>query len=302
MSTAELPLNVPGQSLIPAYENDPLKFFNNDYGTASKDIDLYDEPHWAVDSGAASEPEVVVSNSNTETNPSSKLSRTTKAKIASGLLIGATFGALAFEQSPGNESVRATAALEVLENTLDPLAAGGMVAGLTVVIEGATGTLIAAGLNREKRYIDPKLDRFKDKLSGEKNKDEDTELLDDSEIKVKRLTKKIATSLTDTGITCTIGPGMVVARRHLQEPNERTFEKDMKSLAGYTSVGAGVSGLIGYLATGGVKHADKVGLEVPAEYFVDYATDWKFWTGLLTVGWGGKWVYNKARNVIGRRK
>lgn len=292
MSNADMSAPAPGQSLVRAYENDPLRFFNEPIHN-SCDFELYDEPRWKVeidDTPLSSEK------SDYEIVNEQKLSRSTKAKIASGLLIGATFGALAFEQSPGNESVRATAALEVLENTSDPLAAGGMVAGLTVVIEGVTGTLIAAGLNREKNFIGPKLERFKDKLVDDPEK---ASLLDGDEQKKK--SNGIAGSLADTGITCTLGPGMVVARRHIQGPTERSFKKDIKSLTGYTAVGAGVSGVIGYLATGGVKHADKVGLGVPAEYFVDYATDWKFWTGLLTVGWGGKWVYNKARNVVGGR-
>lgn len=76
----------------------------------------------------------------------------------------------------------------------------------------------------------------------------------------------------------------------------------MKTLTGYTAVGAGVSGGIGYLATGGVEHADKVGLETPAEYFVDYATDWKFWTALLAGGYGIKYTKLGISKVIDRFK
>jgi len=291
----------PGQAIVHAYETDPLKYFSESI-TFKDRLTLDDEPRWQqelpghnmpIETTEVAEEAPLI---DTEALNTGRMSRSAKAKLASGLLIGATFGALAFEQSPGNESVRATAALEVLENTSDPLAAGGMVAGLTVVIEGVTGTLIAAGLNREKNFIGPKLERFKDKLVDDPEKD------NESGYDKKKKSGGIAGSLADTGITCTLGPGMVVARRHIQEPSERTFKKDIKSLSGYTAVGAGVSGAIGYLATGGVKHADKVGLGTPAEYFVDYATDWKFWTGLLTVGWGGKWVYNKVHSVMDRRK
>lgn len=239
-----------------------------------------------------------------------------RGRLFGGALIAATGAALLFEQSPGNESVRATAAFNVLEDTEDPLAAGLMVAGLTVAIEGVTGGLIGAGLNREKDRLQPKLERFRKNIIKEPEPIEESETLVDPNkrqrgkvaralgravTKVTTTTTKVATKLTDTGITCTVGPGMVVLRRHFQE-DERSMRKDMKTLTGYTAVGAGVSGGIGYLATGGVEHADKVGLETPAEYFVDYATDWKFWTALLAGGYGIKYTKLGISKVIDRFK
>lgn len=215
-----------------------------------------------------------------------------RGRIFGGALLAATGAALLFEQSPGNESVRATAAFNVLEDTEDEFVAGAVtVAGITMAIEGVTSTLIAAGLNRHSETFDRRLGRFRKKLEG----------VDDPENPDETKKEGLAERLTDTGITCTIGPGMVVFRRHFQE-QDRTFMKDMKTAIGYCAVGSVVSGGIGYLVVGGVENADKVGLGTPAEYFVDYATDWKFWTALLAGGYGIKYAKQGISKLISRFK
>ncbi len=272
MTAAKMPSEFTGMPVISTYEEESYVY------SSAKDTDIHaiysldDEPRWA-DLAPATETKI----------ESNKSSHRWRGKIFGGALLAATGAALLFEQSPGNESVRATAAFNVLEDTEDEFIAGAVtVAGLTMAIEGATSILIAAGLNRNSHVFEKKLSKFRNKL----NDDDDT----DTDKKAS-----LAEKLTDTGITCTIGPGMVVFRRHFQE-EDRTFLKDIKTATGYCAVGSVVSGGIGYMAVGGVAHADKVGLGVPAEYFVDYATDWKFWTALLAGGYAIKY----AKQGIGK--
>jgi hypothetical protein len=61
-----------------------------------------------------------------------------------------------------------------------------------------------------------------------------------------------------------------------------------------------VSGLIGYLAGGGLTNAAKVGLERPAQWIIDYGTDTRFWVGLLVVGYGSVFAYRLSRRVFRR--
>ncbi len=221
----------------------------------------------------------------------SRISRALGAAI-----IPLTVGALAFQQTPANESFRANRTFEVLEDTGDPLLAGATTLAWTIPIEGVAGALISIGLINKREFIQPRLEKRFRKKKIELN-EHDTVLDEEATLsKRQALKKRIGRTVVDTGVTCAVGPGMVVAKRHFEE-SDRTFMKDMKTLAGYTTVGAGVSGVIGYMATGGIGHADKVGLKGPAEFFAENAADWKFWTGLMILGYGTKWTVKGTKSV-----
>lgn len=208
----------------------------------------------------------------------------TRRWLTAGVLVAAT-AALVFQQSPGNETVRANGAFRVLRETDDEIAAAAMVFAITMVIEGVTSLLIAAGFSLPGRSLETRLQRFRSKVMPTSTDGAE----DPSESWPARL--------MDTGITLSLGPGLVVVRRHFQEP-ARTLRADVRTLFGYCIVGSLVSGLIGYLVVGGTKHAEKVGLGTPAEHFVDWAADWKFWTALLGTGYSINWIVKKLR---GRR-
>lgn len=203
-------------------------------------------------------------------------------------LVGATVGALIFEQGPGNEAVRTMAAFDVLDNTNSPLAAGGAVAALTMAIETGTGGLIALGLHEEKATIKKVLNRFKRKSAPE--------LDEEGNIIEKEKERTLATKAGDMALAVSVGPGIAMTKRHLQEA-EPTMRKDMKRLLGYSAVGSALSGGIAYLVTGGVKHAEAVGLETPAEYVADYGADIRTWAGILGAIYGYKAVKNVARKL-----
>lgn len=107
---------------------------------------------------------------------------------------------------------------------------------------------------------------------------------------------RFRSTITDAGIALGVGAGLVVVRRRLQV-GRRSLGADLVTAAKATLVVAVVSGFIGVLASGGVEHAAAVGLETPARWFVDFATDWRFWFVLLGVIEGVSWI----RRVIGRR-
>lgn len=209
-------------------------------------------------------------------------------KFAAGLIMGGALVALAFQQSPGNEAVRTAVALNVLENTKNEIAVGGVVAGLTMAIEGGTSTLIALGLNQEKTKLKQVIQKFRRKSAKDV-----TEAADDKSATINKL--------TDIGITLGVGAGLVVVKRHILE-EEPKLKTDIARGLGFSAIGAVVSGGIGYLVAGGVRHADKVGLERPAELFVDYATDWKFWTALIISGYSLSWAKNRLTHLLARKK
>lgn len=211
-----------------------------------------------------------------------------RRKIATAALTGGILVSVAFQQSPGNEAFRTAAAMEVLEETQDEIAVGGAVAGITMAIEGSTSALIALGLNQERGSVKRLIQRFKKKSAPNMGDPED-------DAKPSKMS-----SLANVGIALGVGPGIAVAKRHLEEA-EPHIRKDMSRALGYSALGSAVSGGIGYLVAGGIKHADKVGLETPAEYFVDYATDWKFWTGLVVGGYALKTAKNKVQSLLSRK-
>ena len=91
-----------------------------------------------------------------------------------------------------------------------------------------------------------------------------------------------------------IGAGLVVATRHFTDP-DRTARADLGLGAAASALVAAVSGTIGWLAAGGINHADRVGLGTLARWFVDWATDWRFWGAIVVVYYLVRWVQRRRR-------
>jgi len=183
---------------------------------------------------------------------------------AMGLLGGSALLALAFEQSPANEALRTALGLSVLDWTSNALAVGLAVLAITFVIELVSSVLIVAGLRGEFGSFSRLVDRARTKATdGTANP-----------------SSRLGSVLTDVGIALGLGAGLVVVRHHLRT-REPGLRNDLLVAIKASGVVAVVSGLIGLLAAGGIEHADAVGLGREAELFVQYATDWRFWFGVL---------------------
>ncbi len=180
---------------------------------------------------------------------------------------------LAFEQSPANEAVRANLAFTVLDHTGNAIVVGLAVLGITLVIEGVPGVLITAGL-----HLNPTLARRLMRKA-------DREAADAGEPPASSPTRRkvtVGSAMTDVGIALGVGAGLVVVKRRWTDPT-RTLRQDLKTCAVACLIVAVVSGIIGWLVAGGIFWAEKVGLERPAEFIVDYATDWRFWVVVIVV-------------------
>ncbi len=190
-----------------------------------------------------------------------------------GLLGGTALLALAFEQSPANEALRTAVGLSILDWTSSALAVGLVVLAITFVIELVSSVLIVAGLRGEFGSFSRLVDRARAKAT------EDPE----------RSSSRIGGIVTDVGIALGVGAGLVVVRHHLRT-REPELRNDLVVAVKASIVVAVVSGLIGLLAAGGIEHADAVGLGRPAELFVQYAIDWRFWFGVLLLVQGVPFV------------
>lgn len=213
-------------------------------------------------------------------DPISK-SRSVSRSIYNGVVVAAAGGSLVFEQSPANEALRVNAGLDVLQSTGSAPAVGLTIFGITAAIEGISSGLISAGLHAEGGAVQrlkarlQKSDAESDKSSQEKDSKKKTTILG-----------RIANTGADVGIALGLGAGLVTVKRHVADPNP-TLSKDLKNSAKATGIVSTVSGTIGYLAGGGIANAEKVGLETPAQYVIDYGTDTRFWMGALAIGYGG---------------
>ena len=206
-------------------------------------------------------------------------------RVVGTAVVVAAAGSLVFEQSPANEMVRTNAALEVLESTGSAWRVGLTVAAITVVIEMISGALIAVGLHLEGGPVQ----RLKRRMVRDHEGDGDAPSPSGG--------RRAAGVGTDVAVALGLGAGLVTMRRHVADPAP-TLRKDLKNTAVATAVVAGVSGLIGYLAGGGLANADRVGLGTPARYVVDYGTDTRFWVTLLVVGYGAVGI----RALLRRRR
>lgn len=215
--------------------------------------------------------------------------RSWKRNMLRAGLLGATIGALVFEQGPTNEAARTALALNVQDSTHNPLAAGGAIAAMTMAIETGAGGLIALGLHEDQSRIMRIIQKFKRKSTPEL--DEDGKIIEKE--------RTLSTKAGDLALAVSIGPGIAMTKRHLQEA-EPKMRTDINRLLGYSAVGAALSGGIAYLVTGGVENAEKVGLGTPAEYVANYGDDLGTWAAILGVIYGYK-AANKVVNKIRRK-
>jgi len=202
-------------------------------------------------------------------------------KFIGGLSVAAAAGALVFEQGPANEALRTKVALDVLTATSNEIAVGVATAALTYGIEFGSSALLALGAHKEGQRVEKLISKFKkdDKGKSEEEHNKNSHFKE---------------NVTDAGIALGVGAAIVIARKRLVDP-KRTLGEDLKTGAKASAVIAGVSGMIGYLAAGGIEHAKSVGLEKPAQYFVDYATDWKFWAGVLACVYAGSYIKEQVK-------
>lgn len=203
-------------------------------------------------------------------------------KVYNAAIVTAASASLVFEQSPANEALRINAGLDVLKSTGSATAVGLTIFGITAVIEGVSSGLITAGLHSNGGTVQKLKNRMQRKSdeSGILDEKDSTQICSS-----RSLAKTIASIGTDTGIALGLGAGLVTVRHHVSDP-EPTIKKDILTSAKATMLVSSVSGGIGYLAGGGIANAEKLGLETPAQYIIDYGTDTRFWMGMLAVGYG----------------
>jgi hypothetical protein len=203
---------------------------------------------------------------------------------------GLAAGTLLFEQSPGNEAVRADAAFSVLSHTDSWLLAGGAVAAITFGVEMGCSILTATGMHFNAGGLDRALNsRFVNKIIPKKQLENDPD---------KPLSQSAKASIgeraTDATIALGIGAAIVILRKQRQNSN-RNFGQNMETGFEASLAVALFSGAVGALATGGAAALDKIGLQKPAEIFVDVASNWKTYAIGLGALWGGTYIKNKLQ-------
>jgi hypothetical protein len=198
----------------------------------------------------------------------------------SRIVVGLAIAAIAFEQSPANEAIRANIAFRTLDQTGNSLTVGAVVAALTLLIEGIPALLIALGLHSNPGLLHRLMDRLGVDVDAATERDAPQ--------------RSVGSTLTDAGIALGIGAGLVIVRRRWTTP-VRTLADDLRTGAWACVLVAAVSGVIGFLLAGGISYAADVGLERPAELIVDYAADWRFWLVVVVVIQVGPWLVRRLR-------
>lgn len=193
--------------------------------------------------------------------------------LSDKIKIGASITSLAFQQSPGNEAVRAWAALNVYSSTGSPLLAGAAVGVVTLAVEGATGASIATTLNSEKETSEKIRKKFN------QNNKNDTKVAPGSRA-------------SDMALALGIGSGGVIVKRHFND-SQRTFQQDMRTNVRASSLIAGFSAGVAALATGGIDYADRIGFERVAETSVAVLSDWRTYVGAIALAQGYSFVRKK---------
>ncbi len=201
------------------------------------------------------------------------------SRPAAWLITGLAVASVAFEQSPANEALRTAVGLDVLRRTSSASAVGLATAVLTLVIEAVPVGLITAGLSLNTR--------LREKLRARLN----IRVPEDAGGGNGRTGKL---TFSDAGIALGIGAGLVVVKHHMMNEHP-TPGGDLRRGMVAATVVAIFSGIIGWLVGGGIDQADAVGLGTPARWFVDVATDWRFWVGSLGVYWGVTWMRRRMR-------
>jgi hypothetical protein len=198
----------------------------------------------------------------------------------SRIIVALAIAAIAFEQSPANEAIRANIAFRTLDQTGNSLTVGIVVAALTLVIEGIPALLIALGLHSNPGLLHRLMDRLGIDVDAATERDAPR--------------RSVGAVLTDAGIALGIGAGLVIVRRRFRSPL-RSLAEDLRTGAWACVLVAVVSGIIGFLLAGGISYAADVGLERPAELIVDYAADWRFWLVVVVVIQVGPWLVRRLR-------
>jgi hypothetical protein len=209
-------------------------------------------------------------------------------RVGALVLVVAAGASLVFEQSPANEMLRTNAALAALKRTDSAVAVGLVVAAITALIELGSGALITFGLHVEEGAVQS----LKRRMSAK-------HLVRVDQSDPPRGVRRAVGLGTDVAVALGLGAGLVTMRHHVADPDP-SIQKDLTTTVWATAVIAFVSGLIGYLAGGGLTNAAKVGLERPAQWIIDYGTDTRFWVGLLVVGYGSVFAYRLTRRVLRR--
>ncbi len=189
-------------------------------------------------------------------------------RLLGAAVVGLAAAALVFEQSPLNESVRIPPAADVFRQTGSELKTAGAVGALTFGIEAPTSVIVAAGLHYERERIKRIIDKFQ--------KPQETQ---PKEPVVQH--QGLKETITDTGFAFGLGPSILVAKKHIQDPDrsmQDNVKTGLKASAAVSVLAASIGGVSAVL----LKQADNLGMfKKPAEYFVDYAADWKFWIGVV---------------------
>lgn len=223
-------------------------------------------------------------------------------KTASGLLLAGSLIALGFQQSPANEAVRTAITLEAFDNTDNKLAAAGASGAVTMLIEGGTSSLIALGITREKSAVNRFVERYRRKKSAKMALDESLSETDAVEQKEEiSKPRKVLRGLGNTTLALSMGPGILVVKKHITGENT-TIKEALKTGLGYSAIGAIVSaGVFGYGVTEGVQSAEDAASGTPVEFLVDYATDAKTWAAGIAIT-GVAYGISRIRNSRNSQK
>jgi hypothetical protein len=211
-------------------------------------------------------------------------------------IVGGTAVALGVELSPINESVRIPPAADVFRDTRNEAAVAGYVGGLTLAIELPATAMLSLGLDYEKDRVHRMVGRVNGWMNF-LNKENNSEKVEQRE-QPSELRQKIS----DTGIAFGIGPTVLVAKKHFQNP-ERAFKDNLETGIKSSLLVSGIAGSIGLATALLIKHGEKLGaFRKPAEEFVDLAADWKFWMVTVGVINGVPIIKNKIKEYLEKRK
>lgn len=200
------------------------------------------------------------------------MQKTKRIKLNHSIVLATAVIMFVFEQSPANEALRAIAGFKVLDLTDSPWLVGVAVLMITLIVEFLTSFLIALGVHGSKR--------FQDYATQHRS------------VKSKATPRSVGL-LSDGILSLTVGAGVLVIKRYARQKN---------SIGNSISVGlkaavwiAVFSGLIAYLASGGVEALKQYGMDGAAEIIVTYGSDWRFWAALLLISQTAEYLLGRYR-------
>lgn len=185
-------------------------------------------------------------------------------KIIGKAVILSAAAAIAFEQTPANESLRVSQGFEVLKQTGSSLAVGIYVAGITLAIEFSASSLTAAGYHYEGNNIQKIIDKFKKVVPTKEDKPE------------PKKPSKAKELIVDSSLALAFGAAVLVAKKRTLNPG-RNFSDDIKTGIKASAGIASISGLVGTGVAIMDKGVEKIGAGKQSEAFTDLAADWKVW-------------------------